>query len=124
MTEAEAQKRFDAWHNEKQAKIQAKRDGLDATAEKELKDRLAAERKQSEERRCWLPPPLTRRVEAEAVARGHAKLKLREKKHLAEEAPRCRGHRCRGSTAAGGSTAAEEALLLREAPLREEAPCC
>ena len=50
MTEAEAQKRFDAWHNEKQAKIQAKRDGLDAAAEKELKDRLAAERKQSEER--------------------------------------------------------------------------
>ena len=28
LTEAEAQKRFDAWFNDKQAKIQAKRDGL------------------------------------------------------------------------------------------------
>ena len=54
MTEAEAQKRFDAWYNDKQAKVQAKREGLDAAAEKELKDRLAAERKQNEERAAAL----------------------------------------------------------------------
>lgn len=50
LTEAEAQKRFDAWFNEKQGKLQAKRDGLTAAADKEVKDRLAAERKQNEDR--------------------------------------------------------------------------
>ena len=54
LTEAEAQKRFDAWFNEKQGKLQAKRDGLTAAAEKEVKDRLAAERKQNEDRAAAL----------------------------------------------------------------------
>ena len=71
LTEAEAQKRFDAWFNDKQAKIQAKRDGLDAAAAKELKARLDAERKLNEERAASLAAAaseLAAAAEAEAAA--------------------------------------------------------
>ena len=61
MTEAEAQKRFDAWYNDKQAKIQAKRDGLDAAAEKEMKDRLLLSASRTKSAlQPWLLPRLSR----------------------------------------------------------------
>ena len=86
MTEAEAQKRFDAWYNDKQAKSQAKRDGLDAAAEKELKDRLAAERKQNEDRAAALAAAASElAAEAEAAAAEAASEEAGEE--AAEEAP-------------------------------------
>ena len=82
MTEAEAQKRFDAWYNDKQGKIQAKREGLDAATEKDLKDRLAAERKQNEERAAALAAAASElAAEAEAAAAEAAG------EEAAEEAP-------------------------------------
>ncbi|HAT47932.1 MAG TPA: 30S ribosomal protein S16, partial [Flavobacteriales bacterium] len=84
LTEKEAQKRFDAWYNDKQAKIQAKREGLDAAAEKEIKDRLAAERKQSEERAAALAAAASElAAEAEAAAASASA----EDAPAAEEAP-------------------------------------
>ena len=92
MTEAEAQKRFDAWFNDKQAKIQAKREGLDAAAEKALKDRLAAERKQNEERAASLAAAASElAAEAEAAAAEAAAEAAGEEAPAAEEeeAPCC-----------------------------------
>ena len=110
MTEAEAQKRFDAWYNDKQAKIQAKRDGLDAAAEKEMKDRLAAERKQNEERAAALAAAASElAAEAEAAA---AEAATEEAGEAAEEAPAA-------EAAAGEAPATEEAP---EAEAAEEAP--
>jgi len=49
-SEEEAEKRFAAWMKEKEAKIQAKKDGLDRAVEDDLKQRLEAESKISEDR--------------------------------------------------------------------------
>jgi small subunit ribosomal protein S16 len=48
--QAEAERRFEAWKGEKNAKIEAKRTGLVDNAEKSYKDRVAAERKKSDDR--------------------------------------------------------------------------
>jgi len=49
-SEEEAEKRFAAWLKEKEAKIQAKKDGLDRAIEEDIKQRLEAESKISEDR--------------------------------------------------------------------------
>lgn len=46
----EADRRFEAWKGEKNAKIEAKRTGLVDNAEKSYKDRVSAERKKSDDR--------------------------------------------------------------------------
>ena len=48
--QAEAERRFETWKGEKNAKIEAKKTGLVDTAEKSYKDRVAAERKKSDDR--------------------------------------------------------------------------
>lgn len=52
--EAEAEKRFNAWLQEKEAKIQAKKDRLAADADSETRKRLEAEAKINEERAAEL----------------------------------------------------------------------
>ena len=49
-SEEEAERKFAAWMKEKEAKIQAKKDGLDRAIEEDLKQRLEAESKISEDR--------------------------------------------------------------------------
>jgi len=49
-SEEEAEKRFAAWMKEKEAKIQAKKDGLDKALEEDIRQRLEAESKISEDR--------------------------------------------------------------------------
>ena len=49
-SEEEAEKRFAAWMEEKEAKIQAKKDGLDRVIEEDIRQRLEAESKISEDR--------------------------------------------------------------------------
>ncbi|MEE9462849.1 MAG: 30S ribosomal protein S16, partial [Bacteroidales bacterium] len=49
-SEEEAETRFAAWMKEKEAKIQAKKDGLDRAIEDDIKQRLEAESKISEDR--------------------------------------------------------------------------
>jgi small subunit ribosomal protein S16 len=116
MTEAEAQKRFDAWFNDKQTKIQAKRDGLDAAAEKELKDRMAAERKQNDERAAALAAAASDlAAEAEAAAAETAA------EEAGEEAPAAEAPAAEAAAEASPAVeaAAEEAP---EAEAAEEAP--
>ena len=50
ITEAEATKRFEAWYSEKQSKIDAKRNSVSSALEKANADRVAAEKKISDER--------------------------------------------------------------------------
>lgn len=50
LTQEAADKKFEAWLAEKDAKIQAKREGLDKAAADQLAAQLAAEKKQNEER--------------------------------------------------------------------------
>ena len=115
MTEAEAQKRFDAWYNDKQAKIQAKRDGLDAAAEKALKDRMAAEKKQNEERAAALAAAASDlAAEAEAAA---AEAAAEEAGEAAEEAPAAEAA---AEEAPAAEAAAEEAPAAQATA--EEAP--
>ena len=115
LTEAEAQKRFDAWYNEKEAKIQAKRDGLSAETEKALKDRMAAEKKLNDDRAAALAAAASElAAEAEAAAAEAVAAEAGEAgEEVAEEAP------------AAEAEAAEEAPA-EEAPaaeaVAEEAP--
>ena len=126
MTEAEAQKRFDAWFNDKQTKIQAKRDGLDAATEKELKDRMAAERKQNDDRAAALAAAASDlAAEAEAAAAEAAAEEAGEEAPAAEapaaEAPASEAPAAEASAEASPAVeaAAEEAP---EAEAAEEAP--
>ena len=124
LTEAEAQKRFDAWFNDKEAKIQAKRDGLDAAAEKALKDRIAAEKKQSEERAAALAAAASElAAEAEAAAAEAAAEEAGETAEAAaEEAPAAEAP---AEEAPAAEAAAEEAPAAEahaeEAPEAEAA---
>jgi len=116
LTEAEAQKRFDAWYNEKEAKIQAKRDGLSADAEKALKDRMAAEKKLNEERAAALAAAASElAAEAEAAAAEAAAAEAGEE--AAEEAPAAEAA---AEEAPAAEAAAEEAPAAEAAA--EEAP--
>ena len=120
MTEAEAQKRFDAWFNDKQTKIQAKRDGLDAAAEKELKDRMAAERKQNDERAAALAAAASDlAAEAEAAAAEAAAEEAGEEAPAAEAAAEASPAVEAAAEEAPEAEAAEEAP---EAEAAEEAP--
>ena len=117
MTEAEAQKRFDAWFNDKQGKIKAKRDGLDAAAEKELKDRMAAEKKQNEERAAALAAAASDlAAEAEAAA---AEASAEEAGEATEEAPAATEEAPAAEAAAEETPEAEAAA--EEAPEAEAA---
>lgn len=50
LTQDAADKKFEAWLAEKDAKVQAKKDGLDKAAAEDLANRLAAEKQQNQER--------------------------------------------------------------------------
>ena len=93
-SQEEADKRFAAWLEEKQAKIQAKIDGLDKDKAKDLSDRLEAEKAVNQKR----IEDLTAAPESEEAP-------------ATEEAP-----------AAEASTVSEEAPATDEAPATEEAP--
>ena len=119
LTEAEAQKRFDAWYNEKEAKIQAKRDGLSAETEKALKDRMAAEKKLNDDRAAALAAAASElAAEAEAAAAEAVAAEAGEAgEEVAEEAPAAEAEAAEEAPAA--EAVAEEAP---EAEAAEEAP--
>ncbi len=100
LTEAEADKKFDAWMKEKEGKVTAKSDKLAADQEAAKKAALAAEKEVNEKRAADIaaknaPEEMVEEAQAEAAAEG-------------EEAP-----------AAEAST---EAAPAEEAPTAEEAP--
>ena len=81
--EAEAEKRFTAWLEEKEAKVQAKRDGL-SKAEAEAKAQALAAEKEVNEKRIasQQPEPEVEEVAEEATAEAEAPVEA-----AAEEAP-------------------------------------
>ena len=99
-SEEEAEKRFTAWLEEKQAKIQAKVDGLSKAEATALAERLAAEKEVNEKR-------IAAQQSAEAPA----------------EAPAAEGEEAPAAEAAPEAEApAEDAAPEAEAPATEEAP--
>ena len=96
LTQEQADAKFNAWLDSKDAKIQAKRDGLSSAKESALAEQLKAERAVNEAR-------IAARAAAEAAAHAEAN-PVAEEEVVAEEAP-----------------AAEEAPVA-EAPAAEEAP--
>lgn len=64
--QTEADRRFDIWMNEKNAKVEAKRNKLGQAAEKSTADRLAAEKKKAEDMAARLSAKLAA-ASAEAV---------------------------------------------------------
>ena len=84
-TEAEAEKRFEAWTKDKEAKIQAKRDGLAATDQAELKRILDAEKAINDARAKEIAA--ARIAESEAAQMAENEAVAEAKADLAEEAP-------------------------------------
>jgi len=67
--QAEAERRFDIWLNEKNAKVEAKRSSLGKAAEKALADRVAADKKKADDIAAKLSAKLAAAAaEAEAAA--------------------------------------------------------
>ena len=82
-TEAEAEKRFDAWTKEKEAKVQSKRDGLAATDQAELKRILDAEKAVNEARAKEIAA--ARIAESEAIQAAENEAVAEAKADVAEE---------------------------------------
>ncbi len=62
--QAEAERRFEAWMNEKNSKVEAKRSKVAETAEKGYKDRVAAETKKAQEKAIALAAKLAAAIPA------------------------------------------------------------
>ncbi|PIE50191.1 MAG: 30S ribosomal protein S16 [Flavobacteriales bacterium] len=77
--EAEAEKRFNAWLEEKEAKVQAKKDGLSQSAADAKKATLEAEAKVNEAR-------ITAKKEAEEALKAEAEAKAKEEAEAKEAA--------------------------------------
>lgn len=86
MTQEEADKKFNQWLAEKDAKIQAKRDNLSAAAEKELADRFAREREVQEARARELVAASAPAVEEVAEEAAEEEAVAVEEAPVAEEA--------------------------------------
>ena len=85
--EAEAEKRFTAWLEEKEAKIQAKRDGLSAADAEAKAKALAAEKEVNEARiAAQQPEPEVEEATEEAVAEASTEETATEAEAPAEEA--------------------------------------
>ena len=96
LTQEQADAKFNAWLDSKDAKIQAKRDGLSSAKESALAEQLKAERAVNEAR-------IAARAAADAAAHAAANPVVEEE--VAEEV-----------------VVAEEAPAVEEAPAAEEAP--
>ena len=111
-SQEEADKRFAAWLEEKQAKIQAKIDGLDKDKAKDLSDRLEAEKAVNQKRiEDLTAAPESEEAPATEEAPAAEAAPESEEAPATEEAP-----------AAEASPVSEEAPAVEETPVAEEAP--
>ena len=109
LTQEQADEKFNAWLDSKDAKIQAKRDGLSSVKEQALAEQLKAERVVNEAR-------IAARAAADAAAHAEANPVVEEEEVVAEEV-----------VVAEEAPAAEEVVVAEEAPaaealVAEEAP--
>ncbi len=114
LTQEQADEKFNAWLDSKDAKIQAKRDGLSSVKEQALGEQLKAERAVNEAR-------IAARAAADAAAHAEANPVVEEEVVaeevvVAEEAPAAE------VVVAEEAPAAEEVVVAEEAPAAEEAP--
>jgi small subunit ribosomal protein S16 len=89
-TAEEADKRFEAWLNEKDAKVEAKKSGLSTAAQKAEADRLKAEKTKNEERAAALAAasaPVVEEVEEALVAEEAPVAEETPAEEAAEETP-------------------------------------
>ena len=115
-TEEEAQKRFEKWMTDRNAKVQSKIDALTSASDKEKAARLKAEQEVNAAREAAQQAAENAAAEAEAAAAaeaaGEAAAEAGEKAPTAEEAP--------AEEASAAEAAAEEAPA-EEAPAAEAA---
>jgi len=111
LTQDQADKKFDAWMKEKEAKVEGKKDGLAKAADADAKTRLAAETEIKKKKAAELlakQSELAAAVEAEAAEKAAAKAPVEEA--TTEEAP-----------AAEATTEETAPEVKEEAPAKEEA---
>ena len=110
LTQEEADAKFNAWVDSKDAKIQAKRDGLSSVKEQALAEQLKAERAVNEAR-------IAARAAADAAAHAEANPVVEEEEVVAEEVVVAEE-----APAVEEAPAAAEVVVAEEAPAAEEAP--
>ena len=125
LTQEEADAKFNAWVDSKDAKIQAKRDGLSSVKEQALGEQLKAERAVNEAR-------IAARAAADAAAHAEANPVVEEEVVaeevvVAEEAPAAEEVVVAEEAPAAEVVVAEEApaaevVVAEEAPAADEAP--
>ena len=115
LTQEEADAKFNAWVDSKDAKIQAKRDGLSSVKEVALAEQLKAERAVNEAR-------IAARAAADAAAHAEANPVVEEEEVVAEEVAVAEEAPAVEEVPAAEVAVAEEAPAVEEAPAAEEAP--
>ena len=108
LTQEQADEKFNAWSDSKDAKVQAKRDGLSSVKEQALAEQLKAERVVNEAR-------IAARAAADAAAHAEANPVV-EEEVVAEEAPAAE------EVVVAEEAPAAEVVVAEEAPAAEEAP--
>ena len=109
LTQEQADAKFNAWLDSKDAKIQAKRDGLSSVKEQALGEQLKAERAVNEAR-------IAARAAADAAAHAEANPVVEEEEVVAEEVVVAE------EAPAVEEAPAAEVVVAEEAPAAEEAP--
>jgi small subunit ribosomal protein S16 len=126
LTEADVEKKFEAWIKDKDAKIAAKSEGLSSSSQKAEKDRLAAEKAKSDARAAEIAAKNTPEVEEPAAEATETEVKeeapAAEAKEEApkEEAPKVEAKEEAPKEEAPKAEAKEEAPKKEEP--KEEAP--
>ena len=108
-SQEEADKRFEAWLDDKNARIQAKVDGLTKKSEEERSERLAAEKEISEKRKAAAEEAVVEEAAAEE-SNGEAEV-AEEAQAVADEAP--------ATEEAPAEEAPAEEAPAQEAPAQE-----
>ena len=128
-SEAEAEKRFETWLADKEAKIQTKKDGLSKAAQDKATAQLAAEKEVSEKRAQELAAAnseLAEEVETQEAKEETVEIEASEEapvKATSEEAPAAEeGPATEETTEAPAETEEPKAEANEEAPAAEEGP--
>ena len=125
LTEADVEKKFEAWMKDKEAKIAKKSDSLKTTAQKEAEARLAAEKAVSDARAKEIAAKNTPEPEVEETPEAEVKTEEapQAEEAKAEEAPK---GEVKAEEAPEAKTAEEtpkgEVKAKEEAPKKEEKP--
>ncbi|PDH43712.1 MAG: 30S ribosomal protein S16 [Flavobacteriales bacterium MED-G22] len=113
LTQEEAEKKFDAWLEEKNAKIQSKVDGLTKQADESRSVRLAAEKEISDKRKAAALEAAAEQTEETATEETTTEATPADAAPVAEETP---------TEAVNTEKVEDNATPAEEAPQEEEAP--